>query len=291
MIKEKNILNAANWDDNYLRDFFEHAPVGFHVFGSDRKIIDINQTELDMIGYERKEIVQVREWSQLIVEGQRPQFEKHWEALNAKKEVTNYHYTLLRKDGRPIEVLLNASARFDPQGRLVNTRGIVFDITQEYRQLAFVSSRPGMDLIEQKKLLEQKNLALNQLLVRIELERVHVIENVHHNVRELILPLVQKLKRKGSPLDRRYLDLLEKGLLSITGGFSSTMNRAPVKLSGREKEICHMIKEGHNSKAIADLLNTSLRTVENHRNRIRKKLGISKREVDLAAHLRSLDAV
>ena len=54
---------------NYLRDFFEHAPIGFHAFGPNRKIIDINQTELDMLGYTRNAIIGKKSWPDLILPG------------------------------------------------------------------------------------------------------------------------------------------------------------------------------------------------------------------------------
>ncbi len=59
-------------------DFFRNAPIGFHIFGSDRIIIDINDAELAMIGYTRDEIVDKKTWADLIIPEQRKQFEEHW---------------------------------------------------------------------------------------------------------------------------------------------------------------------------------------------------------------------
>lgn len=44
------------------------------------------------------------------------------------------------------------------------------------------------------------------------------------------------------------------------------------KLSGREMQIVHSLKDGHSSKEIAAQLNISLKTVEVHRHNILKKL-------------------
>ena len=284
MINQSKQTKDALLDSQYLRDFFEHAPVGLHVFGPDRKIIDINRAELDLIGYEREEVVARKDWSDLIIEEQKPQFERHWEAINAKGEVANFHYTLVHKDGHHVDVLLNASARFDAQGKLINTRGIVFDISREINKEI---SAPTLSLIEQKKLLEQKNLVLNQLLLRIEMERNRILENVSSTVMQLTAPLLKKLRRKGSPIDQRYIDLLEKSLRTLTSQFATKISHTDWELSGREKEICHMIKEGLSSKEIAGLLSASIRTVDNHRNHIRKKLGISRKSLDLTTYLRS----
>jgi len=48
-------------------------------------------------------------------------------------------------------------------------------------------------------------------------------------------------------------------------------------LTDREREILQLIAEGHSSKAIADLLSISLRTVQNHRAHLMQKLGIHDR--------------
>jgi DNA-binding NarL/FixJ family response regulator len=48
-------------------------------------------------------------------------------------------------------------------------------------------------------------------------------------------------------------------------------------LTDREREILQLIAEGHTSKAIADLLSLSVRTVQNHRAHVMQKLGIHDR--------------
>ncbi len=111
--------------------------------------------------------------------------------------------------------------------------------------------------------------------------------NVINNIEQLICPILEKLKRKGTNLDRRNIDLLEKSLKEITKGFGSKVLSKKWRLSQREIEICHMIKRGLPTKDIADLLNTSVRTIEHHRNHIRKKLGVSDKKVDLAVYLGS----
>jgi len=121
-------------DKHFFRDFFENAPVGFHIFGPDRIIVDINQTELDMIGYSRAEIVGKKTWADLIIPQQRKRFEKHWHDITTEGKVYNLEYTLVHKNGSCIDVILNASARFDEAGTLINTRGSVVNITD--RKLA-----------------------------------------------------------------------------------------------------------------------------------------------------------
>jgi PAS domain S-box-containing protein len=111
-------------------DFFRNAPIGFHIFCSDRVIIDINDAELAMIGYTRDEIVGKKTWADLIIPEQRKQFEEHWNSIITKGEVENLEYTLVHKQGHLVDVLLSASSRFDEDGCLINTRGSVLNITE-----------------------------------------------------------------------------------------------------------------------------------------------------------------
>jgi DNA-binding NarL/FixJ family response regulator len=59
-------------------------------------------------------------------------------------------------------------------------------------------------------------------------------------------------------------------------------------LSSREVEIATMIRQGLSTKAIAQTLDISQRTTENHRNNIRRKMGIEKTSTNLNQYLLSL---
>jgi len=49
-----------------------------------------------------------------------------------------------------------------------------------------------------------------------------------------------------------------------------------------------MIKGGSPSKEISGILNISYKTIDKHRRNIRKKLGISKKKVNLTSFLKTL---
>ncbi len=143
------------------------------------------------------------------------------------------------------------------------------------------------ELREQKIILEQKNLALQEILRQIEIEKRRKEEDVMANVERLILPIVKKFKRKGTRFDRRYIDLLEKNLDDLTSTFAGQISKVQWRLTPRETEICGMIKNGFPSKEIAGLLHVSHRTIEIHRHSIRRKLGITNKDINLTTYLQS----
>lgn len=147
------------------------------------------------------------------------------------------------------------------------------------------------DISERKKAelaIEQKNAALKEILAQIEIEKAHIKEGVARNVAEVILPALRRLRRKGTALDKRYLDVVEQNLEDLNSSFGFKVSEKHLKLSAREIEIANLIKSGVSSKEIADLLNISAKTIETHRNRIRKKLGIRNKNVNLTTCLKLL---
>jgi len=102
---------------------------------------------------------------------------------------------------------------------------------------------------------------------------------------ELLMPSLKSLKRKGTRLDKTNIDLLEKNLRELSSTFGKKISEKEWKLTPKEIKICDLIRNGLGNKEMAGLLNTSLRTIESHRNNIRKKLGISGKAVNLTTYL------
>jgi DNA-binding CsgD family transcriptional regulator len=57
-----------------------------------------------------------------------------------------------------------------------------------------------------------------------------------------------------------------------------------VALTPREDEVCRLMLKGFSAREIADILSSRTRTVEQHINNVRNKLGAGNR-VHMAAHL------
>jgi DNA-binding CsgD family transcriptional regulator len=101
------------------------------------------------------------------------------------------------------------------------------------------------------------------------------------------MPALNRLARKDGTINRTYYSLLKNSLPELVTA-TGAMLQLHAKLSPREREICSMIRNGTSSKEIAAALSISLVTVHKHREVIRRKLGITNKNVNLTIFLKNI---
>ena len=154
------------------------------------------------------------------------------------------------------------------------------------RRKAEGALKVSQELLEtEQKALAEKNIALKEVLQQIESEKKSVEHHFAKNVERILLPIIDKLRKKSTTLETEYINLLEKNLKDIASPFLEKLSVKYSRLTPRELEVSNMIKNGLSSKEIADLLNLSTLTVHRYREYIRKKLGIANKDVSLASYL------
>jgi len=63
----------------------------------------------------------------------------------------------------------------------------------------------------------------------------------------------------------------------------------PVRFSHTELEVANLIRQGHNTKTIAEMMNLAESTIDLHRNNIRAKLGINNKKINLKSFLSTIE--
>ena len=137
--------------------------------------------------------------------------------------------------------------------------------------------------------LERANNALRLMLKKEEELKSEYEDKIRCNIRQLVLPLIQKLKT--TQLDSRQkkcVTLLELNLDEIMSPFLLKMSKDFVDLTPTEIKIANFLKDGMCTKEIADSLCVSVRTIESHRSNIRKKLGLKYKNISTVSYLKSL---
>jgi len=152
------------------------------------------------------------------------------------------------------------------------------------KELRRVNDQLTMD----RQLLQDKNIAMREVLARFEEEKQATREQITTNVEEALMPLLAQIKEQSDASQIAMVELLEQYLKDIASPFIDTLKTKFSKLTPRELEICNMIRSGRPSKQIARVLNVSLLTVHKHREQIRKKLGLKNTDINLNTYLQSL---
>ena len=145
------------------------------------------------------------------------------------------------------------------------------------------------ELKEQKQSLEEANIALKVLIKQRENDKLELEKNVLTNVKELVLPYVEKLKEVPlKPKNKTLVELIENHLKDIISPLLQKFSNAQIILTPQEIKVVALIKDGKSSKEIADILNISETTVNFHRKNLRKKFGLKNRQMNLRSYLMSM---
>ena len=106
------------------------------------------------------------------------------------------------------------------------------------------------------------------------------------NMKKLVLPYLEKLDNSGLDNSQQAcLSALQANLEDLVSPFSQQLSSPLLNLTPREIQVANLIKEGRTNKEIAQFFNVALRTVEFHRENIRKKIGLVNKKANLRSQL------
>jgi PAS domain S-box-containing protein len=211
---------------------------------------------------------------------------KYKRRLKGENVSGQYETALVRKSGEIFPVELS-SARTVWEGQPASIV-IIRDITKRKRAEGALRKRET-ELKAQSKHLEEVNAALKVLLKRREEDKIELGENVLANVKELVLPYLEKLKKNQSdPHQMTLVGIVESNLRDIVSPFATKLSSRYLNLTPTEIQVASLIKDGKTNKEIAALLHLSVNTIRSHRHNLRSKLGLKNKKMNLRSYLRSL---
>jgi PAS domain S-box-containing protein len=233
----------------------------------------------------------------------------------------------LHKDGREVVLETSGVPVFDEHGEYLGYRGIDRDITSRKRAekklqqinaelekrvaertaaLSETNRQLREEIRERKQFetelrnrekelenktaqLQELNAALKILLKKRDEDRIELEEKMVSNVRELVFPYLAKLNKGKLPeKENAIVSIIESNLKDIISPFARRLSSKYLGLTPTEIQVANLIKQGLNTKDIAELSHLSPRTIEFHRDNIRTKLGIKNRKINLRTQLLSL---
>lgn len=295
LLKEIEALRRKDSED--LRLLSEHrAALDAHsivaITDSRGRMTHVNDLFCAISGYTRDELI--GQDHRIVNSGHHPTsfFAEIWRTISSghtwKGEICNK-----AKDGQTYWVKTTIVPFRDSRGRIQSYLSIRTDITELIKAkdaLTRINARlrVNADKLKAERLaLNRKNTALNELISHVEEEKNKIKLQITRNLENQIYPLLEQLQARLRGADARYLELIRSGLEDIAAPLSGLEDDQISALSPRELQLCTLIRHGMTAKEIASLMHLSNRTIEKHKENIRKKLGLAHTGSNLMSYLRS----
>jgi two-component system NtrC family sensor kinase len=123
----KDISDRREAERRY-RELFDNIQEGLFFSTPDGRFIEVNDAMVRMLGYSsREDLLQIDIPTQLYLSPE--QRAHHSRVMEEQGHLRNFEATLKRKDGSPIHVLINAFGLYDSQGKILQIRGLMLDVT------------------------------------------------------------------------------------------------------------------------------------------------------------------
>jgi PAS domain S-box-containing protein len=270
--------------EQQYRNIVDSAFVGVYKTNLNGDIIYVNKALAKMFEYDSPEEMLAGGGVKIYMNP--TDSKKLIENLKEKDLVDKFEIEILTKAGNTKNVLLIAIL-----DRNV-LYGIIVDIAECKKTdeaLRKANNALEIRVKERTEELVESNAALKVLLKQRENDKREHQENILANVKHLILPYIEKLKKNNlisNELD--YLNIIESNLKEIISPFSLELSSQYLGFTPKEIHIAGLIKDGKQDKDMVEILNISLDTIKTHRRNIRRKLDIYNKKINLKSYLLSL---
>ena len=280
--QSKQMENRLRQSEKKYRDIFELSPEAIVLLDSKGIVLDMNAKIHDWLGYSLEKFIgkYFLDVPFLSEEGKVKAEAKFTQRMTGKK-VAPYEIGFYRKNGEKRVGRIVANPIKGEDGEILQILVMISDTTER--------KQAEEELKSKTQNLEEVVTALKVLLEQRELDKTELEEKVLLNVSKRIIPYLEKLKSKNAKDSKKaYIDIIESNLNDIISPFIHDLSNKFIKLSPTEIQVVDMIKQGKTTKEIAKTMNVATSTVDTHRNHIRKKLGITNKNINLTTYLNSL---
>lgn len=220
--------------------------------------------------------------------------------LRSSGYVRDYEIDIRRKDGSILPFGMSISLLRDGGGAKIGSVCVARDLSQikQVQEKLYRTNERLEQLVQERtseltranRKLEETNTALKVLLEKKDENKRASEENLVFNAKQMVLPFLEKLRESGLDESQKvYIDIVRSNLEEIISPLLKHLSQR-YGFTPTELQLVDLIKQGKETKEIAQLLGLSNRTIDTHRHNIRKKLGLLNKSVNLQAYLSSLDS-
>lgn len=271
-----------NNEEKY-RKLFELSNDGIVIHSIEGEVLEANNRMLEIAGY-RKGTFDKDSLEGFNYGKDKGYIKGIFEKLSMENSV-HFISDYRRPDGKIVTVDTRISIVDKEKGL---AQSVVKDITDQNKTKGLLHARER-ELKRQTDSLEETNAALKVILAERERDKKVMEESLLSNVKDMVLPYVEKLESSRlNDLQRLYVRMIKNNIGDITNPFLNDLSSKYTKLTPMEIRVARFVKDGKTTKEIAELLSSTIGTIEFHRNNIRKKLGLRNSGTNLRVYLMSI---
>ncbi len=286
-ISGSKALQKKNSDETLFKEkwilFMKSATESFSLFDKELNVVELNDATLELFlpGKTKEDVIGMNIFEITPDSKSQGVHEMSMEVLNTGNPLVMDDIMAPPRFGEDRHFNIKAF-------KVVDGLGIIMtDITDRKRFERRLKKREK-ELEEKTGALEEVNTALKVLLKKREQDKSELEEKVLFSVKELVNPYLEELKNTVLALRQEaLLDIAKSNLEDIISPFSERISARISSLTPMELKVANLVKQGRTTKEIADLLYLSPKTIDCHRENIRKKIGINNTKINLRTHLLS----
>ena len=190
--ENKYLFEEQKKSAELARSIMNLALVGYHSIDSNGVVVEINQTELDWLGYARGDIVGKKHFSEFVLENPARPLKAMREQFVREGYLENVEMNLMTKSGEVIPCLFNAKAVYHADGSFSHSISTIYNFSERKKlENQLVAAREEAEHANHMKQLFMANMSheirtplnaiigFSNLLARAELPS-HQHEYVEH---------------------------------------------------------------------------------------------------------------
>ncbi len=190
--QRKRAEEALKASEQRFRLLYQEAPVSYQSLDEDGRLLEVNKTWLDLLGYSRDEVI--GKWfGEFLAPRWQAHFIEGFPKFKATGEVRGVQVEMLKKDGSEISVSFDGKVARNENGTFTQTHCVLQDVTDKKRaeealqkseakyRAIFNNAAIGIDLVDAQGRFGEANPAFARMLgySQEELEDLAVLDVTH----------------------------------------------------------------------------------------------------------------
>jgi PAS domain S-box-containing protein len=112
-----------------LQQLYDQAPCGYHSLDANGVFVRVNQTELNMLGYSREELLGRKTFFDILTPASQETFTTNFPLFKQRGYISDLEFQIIRKDASVFPVSLSSKAIKDADGNYIVSQSVMIDIS------------------------------------------------------------------------------------------------------------------------------------------------------------------